>query len=229
MKKILITIFVAICVLLPINTFAEKINLSDYKTLNLVDALKDEQSINPDFTYDDISGYSENDKQVPIYLFRGKGCSHCEDFLKYVANTLVKNYGQYFKIISFETWQDSNNSNLQKKVSAFLGDNASGVPYIIIGNQTFLGYGESYNSQIESAITSLYNSSNRYDVFEEMAKAKESGISNASAIIWNVIITTIGVLIVIAYTNYAKNEILVALNPKDTSSENKKESKKKRS
>ena len=219
MKKKFIILLIAI-LLLPTIAFAEKINLEDYTSLNLEETLKDEQSYNADFTYD-LTGYTENDNQITIYVFRGKGCPHCEDFLSYLGNDLVKNYGSYFKVVSFQTWGDTNeatnNNRLLTKVGNFLNFEKTGaVPLIIIGDQHFLGYGESSNAEIESAIMSLYNSSDRYDIFEEMSKEEKTTdkTSNASIIIWNIIIAVIGVLIVVAHNNYIKNEIINALDKK---------------
>ncbi len=209
LKKSIIIGFLLTIMFMPITVFAQdKVDLSQYKTMNL------EETLNAEGITADLSNYIENDNQIPIYMFRGQGCTHCEDFLEYVAKTLVPNYGSYFKLVSFETWSDANNSNLLKTVSSFLGDAASGVPYIVIGDKTFLGYGESFNSDIESAITSLYNSNNRYDVFEEMNKEEKS--NTATIVLWNVAITTIGVIIVVCHNNSIKNQILEELNKKSS-------------
>ncbi len=216
MKKTVLMLLMALSLILPTKVFAEKIDISKYTTLNLEETLKDEQSYNSEFSYD-ITGYSENDNQVPIYLFRGKGCSHCEDFLTYLGNDLVKNYGSYFKLVSFETWSNNANSQLLSKVADFFGEVQYGVPFIVIGDQHFSGYAEELNGEIEEAIMTLYNSKekDRYDIFEEMGKEETTNEKSSSAsIIWNIIITSIGVLIVIAYNNYTKNEILNALNKK---------------
>lgn len=137
-------------------------NYLGYHTLNLEEALKDDE-----IDYE-LNNYKETKDQINIYLFRGKGCGYCKLFLEYVANDLVNKYGNYFKLVSFEVWYDEDNRELMNQVADFMGDSVTGVPYIIIGDQTFLGYSSDYNSSIESAITSLYNSKNRYDVFEEM-------------------------------------------------------------
>lgn len=200
---------------LPIHVFAENIDLAKYNKMNTEETLKAENITT------DLSNYSENDKQITIYMFRGQGCSHCQDFLNYVVSTLIPQYGNYFKLVSFETWKDSNNAKLLQTVANFLGDQAGGVPYIIIGDQTFLGYGETLNSGIESAITKEYNSKKRYDVFEEINKAeKKSNDENTAAlIIGNVIITTIGVVIVIWHNNHTKKEIINSLSKKTTKKE----------
>lgn len=204
---------IIVTLLLPIFVSASKVDLRNYNYKNLADTLSSEN------ISADLSNYQENDNQVPIYMFRGQGCSHCQDFLEFVANTLVKEYGNSFKLISFETWNDSNNQTLLKTVSKFLGEDASGVPYIIIGNKTFLGYAASSNNEIISAITSLYNEKEKYDVFEEINKEDEKVEKAAKPntkpiIIGNIVITTIGVIITILYVNSAKNEILKSVNKK---------------
>ncbi len=208
-KNVMIVLLIAI-LCFPISVFAEKINLEDYTTMNLEETLKDEG-----ISYD-LGDYKENDNQITIYMFRGKGCVHCQDFLNYVSTTLLSNYKDQFKLVTFETWYDTNNKNLLNTVAPFLGDEAGGVPYIIIGDKTFLGYGDSLNSEIESAITTLYNSKDRYDVFEEINKEekKESTSNTVAVVIWNLVITALGVIIVICHNNYTKNQIIEELNHK---------------
>lgn len=210
-KRWIIGICIALLIF-PVHVFAEKIDLGAYNSQNLEETLK-EEGISAD-----LNNYKETDKQITIYMFRGKGCSHCQDFLSYVANTLVSKYGDYFKLVSFETWNDTNNSKLVTKVADFLGDQAGGVPYIVIGDKSFLGYAESLNSEIENAITSLYNSKDRYDVFEEMGKEeKTSNSGNTFAILMgNLIITAVGTGVVLYSNQATKKEILNELNKKPT-------------
>ena len=105
---------------------------------------------------------------VNIYLFRGEGCGFCKKFLNYVNDTLLEKYDGKINIVAYEVWYNTENASLMQQVASFLEDDASGVPYIIIGDQSFVGYAESYNSQIEKAIDDLYDSKDRYDVFEKM-------------------------------------------------------------
>lgn len=201
-------------VLFPFGVFAtEKVDISKYTSMNLEETLKAENITA------DLSNYKENDQQITIYMFRGQGCSHCQDFLKYVAETLVSKYKDRIKLVSFETWYDKNNSQLLNTVASFLGDQAGGVPYIIIGEKTFLGYAESLNSQIESAIEEAYNSKERYDVFKEINKEEKEnnkGSSNSKIIIGNIIVTAIGVLIIVVHNAYMKKEILNEIRKKNT-------------
>ena len=192
--------------------FAEKINIADYNIKNLAGALA-EEGITPK-----LDNYKETDDQITIYVFRGKGCQFCQKFLNYVNDTLVSKYGTMFKMITFEVWNDDDNSALMDTVGDFFGDNDSnfGIPYIIIGDKTFVGYSESMNTSIESAITELYNSSDRYDVFEEMANGKTTETkSNTTAIVlWNLFITAAGVIAVIIHNNHCRDQILEYLDSK---------------
>lgn len=140
-------------------------NTTKYKTLNLKEALA-EEGIKEEF-----KNYSEKDDQITIYLFRGKGCSFCRAFLSYI-NSITDEYGKYFKIVSYEVWNDANNSQLMSAVSTYLKQYAEGVPYVIIGEKVFPGYTEGYNDEIKKAIVDLYNTNknDRYDVFKAMDK-----------------------------------------------------------
>lgn len=209
-KKMIIGLLLAV-LLLPMHVFAEKIDIANYNTTNLEEAFKDEN-----IKYD-LGSYKENDNQIPIYMFRGKGCVHCQDFLQYVSDTLVKQYGDKFKLITFETWYDTKNSGLLDKVINFFGEEKSAVPFIIIGDKHFLGYASSLNSEIENAINTLYNSKDRYDVFEEMNKEEKKGTtSTAAVVIWNAVITAVGVGVVIWHNNSTKNQIIEELSKKSS-------------
>lgn len=208
-KSCLFGLLIAIF-LLPKTVLAQKIDLSKYTSLNLAETLNAEQ------VSADLSNYKENENQITIYMFRGQGCAHCQDFLNYVAKTLVPQYGNYFKLISFETWENSSNATLLKNVSSFLGEPAGGVPYIVIGDKYFIGYGEALNTQIETAIMSLYNNKNRYDVFEEMNKEekKNNNGSMVPILIGNILVTTLGVIVILFNNNSMKKEVLSALDKK---------------
>ena len=105
-KNVLIVIFILCLLVLPIKTEALKYKGVDYKTLNLDEALTEEE-IEHDF-----SNYKESDKQVTIYLFRGKGCAYCRAFLTHL-NDIVDDMGKYFKVVSLI---DCNPNSTVKKV-----------------------------------------------------------------------------------------------------------------
>ena len=169
---------------------AEKVKVSDYETLNLKETLAAEE-IEEEFT-----SYSEKDDQITIYLFRGQGCGYCRAFLTFL-NGITEEYGKYFKLVSFEVWNDSANGDLMTKLSSFLGKQAQGVPYIVIGDQTFPGYASAYDDSIKEAIVSEYekSSKDRYDLIEEYNKSLKGSTTDSSVM---VIMTIVNIIIAVA-------------------------------
>lgn len=201
-KKIAIIVLMLLSVIIPVKAFAKE----QYKTLNLEETLA-EEGIEKKFT-----DYKETDDQVIIYLFRGKGCAYCRKFLEFL-NGITDEYGKYFKLVSFESWYNEENSNLLGEISTFMGEQASGVPYIIIGDKVFGGYTESYDESIKTAIKTLYDSKDRYDVFEEYEYSKKwdkiLNPSNFTVIIWTICLVAVST-VVIVLTNRANTKKIVA-------------------
>lgn len=170
MKKILRALLLCL-LLIPFNVFAAS---NKYESMNLEETFAEEAEITKEsesvFKYD-LSNYAETDDQITIYLFRGRGCAYCNRFLVFL-NNIVGEYGKYFKLESYEVWYNSDNSELFDEVAEFLDEDAGGVPFIVIGDKVFPGYASQYDESIKQAIVNLYNSSDRYDVFEEMEKAE---------------------------------------------------------
>ena len=213
-KLLLMLVLLVGMVIVPTTIKAETI----YKTLNLKEALAEEQ-LEEKFT-----SYKETDDQAIIYLFRGKGCGYCRSFLDFI-NSITDEYGKYFKVVSYEVWNDSTNSQLLNEVSAFLGQPAGGVPYIVIGEKVFAGYASSYDDDIKAAIKDLYDTKkkSRYDVMEEMKKnggksgSKDSSLTNSSVwiiIICNLVVTIIASLVVMSHINNKYNELYAMLDQK---------------
>lgn len=200
MKKLLA---LGIMLLIPIKIFALELNS---QSLNFKETLEDEQIT------ESFKDYKESDDQVTIYLFRGKGCTHCRAFLTFL-NSITDEYGKYFKLVSYEVWYNSDNSELLQKVSKFIGKEATGVPYIIIGKSVFPGYGSNADEEIKKAIKQVYNTKkeNRYDVFESMNESesendKKGESSSNNTIIWCLIFTiiTISTIMIDNYIKYKK-------------------------
>lgn len=208
MKKKLILLIAVVAVLFPFSSFA-KTYYDGYATMNFVETLQAEgmEIENKD--------YKEDSKQATIYIFRGQGCGFCRKLLSYL-NSISNDYGKYFKVVSFEVWNDSKNSALMSKVATLKGDSANGVPYYIIGDETFGGYSEEYNDRIVKAIMNVYNNDDSKDVFKELeASEKKSNSSGSSdifaTVFWNIIIVVIAAGIVIYFNNKNKEEIISAI------------------
>lgn len=210
MKKNMFLIALIALFIIPFKVWALPSEYASYTTMNLDQALTQEE------VEHDLSNYKETDDQVTIYLFRGYGCPHCQEFLEFL-NSIVEEHGSKFKLVSFEVYYDQNNGNLMEEVGTFLNKSADGIPFIIIGNQTFAGYGSTMSDQIISAIDAEYNKKERYDVFEEMAKASKkkenTGTVNTPLIIaCNLIFVALGAVVVIAGINAKHNEVLDAID-----------------
>ena len=191
---------------IPMRVFASTY-YDNYKTLNLVEALKEEE------IELENKDYKETDDQAIIYLFRGNGCGFCRKLLTYLSS-ISKEYGKYFKVVSFEVWNDAENNSLMQKVAGVTGVAAQGVPYYIIGDETFDGYAESYNDRIINAIMKEYNEPDpNADVFnkldeKENGTTKSSGTDTFAIIFWNLVIVGVGAGLVIYFNDKNKKEIL---------------------
>ncbi len=200
MKKKLLAIAILGFMLFPFHTNAQEVSM------NLEETLKD-----AGITYD-LSNYKESDDQTTIYLFRGSTCGYCHKFLEFL-NSIVPEYGKYFKLKSYEVWGNADNSKLMKKMANFLDETANGVPFIIIGDQAFTGYASTYDEQIKKAITDQYNSKNSYDIVKEMEKAEKannkSSVGSVAVIIWNLVFVAAGTGVVLLYMEN-KNKALTS-------------------
>ena len=204
MKKLIIVLVMVLGLALPLYAKAET------KSLNLKEALQEEQ-IELDKAFET---YKETDDQAIIYLFRGNGCGYCRAFLTFL-NSIVGDYGKYFKVVSYEVWYNQDNSTLLDTVSAYLNNPAQGVPYIVIGDKVFAGYAESYDEEIKSAIKSLYDTKkgDRYDVFKEIEEnPNKEDRTTIKTITKNIVLATIIATVVIvgtniAFVNYKVNEL----------------------
>lgn len=204
MKKVLLTFLLGF-MLLPLNVSAgtKEYDGKTYTTMNLDEALTQEK-IEHDF-----SNYKETDDQITIYLFRGNGCRFCKKFLTFLNNN-INELGKYIKVVSFETWGDKANSKLQKEVSEFLDADATGVPFIIIGDTYFPGYDASWDEDIKTVIKAEYDKKERYDVFVEMTKAKEAeakankanGVDTKTIVLCNFAFMVVGTAIAVVCMNY---------------------------
>lgn len=189
-KKFLILLVALIIALCPI------IARADTQTLNLNDTLIAED-ITPE--YED---YKETEEQVTIYLFRGAGCTHCYDFLTYL-NSITKEHGNMFKLRSFEVYNNQDNAALKDKVAKFFKEEADGVPYIIIGENTFYGFSDDMKEKVLKSIKNEYNAEVKYDIFDEMDKNETKKNPNDALFL---LIPIVAIIIIVIIVRSAKKE-----------------------
>ena len=152
---------------------------------------------------------SEN-KEVTLYFFRGEGCSHCAEFQAWLEE-IEPEYGQYFEVKDYETWNDEDNADLMQQVAEARDEEANGVPYIIVGNKSWQGFADDYKSEILSEIQELYetNPSERYDIMALMNKAgtekkEEDHTGDVIAIIVIILVAALAVFGIVKARKSAK-------------------------
>ena len=157
----------------------------------------------------------ETPSKVNVYLFRGEGCPHCEEMLEFF-DSIEEEFGQYYTMNTYEVWYKQENADLMEEVAEKLGVSVTGVPFLVIGDQTWNGYASSYDAEIEAKILSEYNSDSRYDVMT----AEEPKANNVAAVL--IVVAVVGVIGGIVYVLRASTGDTV----EDTEEENRSESKK---
>lgn len=145
-----------------------------------------------------------NKEPVKVYFFHGNGCPHCEETSEWFES-IEEEYGDYFDVISYEVWYNQENNQLKQEVSDFRGDNATGVPYIIVGNYSYpKGFGpnskanetQTMGEQLIERIMEIYNSDNRYDIMKAMNDKPNYDV--VVAVVAGVIVVGLGAIVIIS-------------------------------
>jgi len=189
MKKIFLMVAIALT-LLPNIVFA---------STQATDLLETIQAIGIEPSYPE---YQETSDQVQIYLFRSSSCGHCHNLVTFL-DSISEEYGHMFKLRAYEVGSNSDNNALKEKIVNFFGEDAPGVPYLVIGESTFYGFPESSKEKIKKAIEEEYNSKERYDVFEKLEE-KEANKNGNDALY--VIIPILGIAVISFIVKFVKSE-----------------------
>lgn len=209
-KKLLSIIFLLSIFILPLNVFAGeyKVSGNKYNTKNFIETLE-EEGITPK-----VSDYQEGDNKINIYIFTGKGCEHCINFLNFL-NDISPDYSQYFNVISFEIYGDANNATLLKSLARSIAVEDDGVPFVFIGDKYFNGYSEEYNEDIKTAIKETYDTEKVYrtDIMKAFEKQtgyveKTPGLSDvAKIVLFDLFFTAVSTIIIIIFINTKFNSL----------------------
>ena len=118
---------------------------------------------------------TEESNEVKVYIFHGETCPHCKEALEWFAE-IEEEHGNKFELVKYEVWNDSKNAALMEKVASTRGEKADGVPYIIVGDQSWNGFTSELAEAILSKINSEYKvePSERYDIMKLVNKPKEA-------------------------------------------------------
>ncbi len=138
---------------------------------------------------------------VTIYLFRGDGCPHCQEFEEWLT-TIEGEYGSMYNVKDYETWNNQDNADLMTKVAEARNENNEelGVPYIIIGNKSWKGFTESYKEAIIEQIKEEYAKpdNERYDIMTLIGAGTDKDKEKGSSIGGDIAITILIIVIAAA-------------------------------
>jgi len=141
---------------------------------------------------------SEDSKKVPIYFFRGEGCSHCAEAEEWFKS-IEEEYGSFFEVKDYETWYNEENADLMQQIAELRDETADGVPYIIIGNKSWNGFADDYKNEMLEEIKSVFeqNIDDRYDIMDYLKNSskkeeKKDSSSDIAALI--IIIVVVGLV-----------------------------------
>lgn len=126
-KKILLLL---LFILIPFNTFALSEDYTD-KVSKIV-------------------GKDVEDGKVNIYFFHKTSCPHCKKEGK-LLDSLEQKY-ENINIYRFEVSGDSQNAKYLDEVKKLFDETSGGVPYTVIGTETFLGYNSYVGEKLEKTI-----------------------------------------------------------------------------
>ena len=97
-----------------------------------------------------------NDEEIVIDFFYGVTCPHCAAE-KVFLDDLQNRYPDV-TINAYEVFENKDNLVLLKEKAKELGVEVNGVPFLVIGDQYFIGYSEGYTDQkIEEALLGIVN------------------------------------------------------------------------
>ena len=109
-----------------------------------------------------LNNVTYNENKVNIYFFWGSTCPHCKEEFAFF-DEIKETYGKYYNLYTYEVWENPNNAEIMNKFSEALGEEVTGVPYTIIGDKSFKGFGESSKEEIMNAIKN--NHQNSSDIY----------------------------------------------------------------
>lgn len=114
---------------------------------------------------------------INMYVFYGDGCPHCAELEEYVKNNLKldSRVKDIINVVYFETWYNTTNQQFLSVVGQALGVEIKGVPFIIIGDDYFSGYGSTMNEEIVAKILEKKSDKKYYDLIANLAQ--QSGIT----------------------------------------------------
>ena len=137
------------------------------------DQATSKQSQGTEFALNHESDINLGSNKPNIYIFWGDGCPHCKALAKFISRLPTETKDKV-SIYSFEVWSDKDNKSFMKKFGKYLGQDVSGVPFMVIGDKIFDGYSSGdtkTDQQILDAINAIIKNQGSTDQYRLYKKA----------------------------------------------------------
>ena len=150
--------------------FISYVNLKEVKNSNN-EVQKEENNVSfkedtlENINLDDVS-YDED--KVNIYFFWGSTCPHCKEEFAFF-DEIEDEYGKYYNLHAYEVWENTDNLKIMNTFAQALSEEATGVPYTIIGDESFAGFSEFSKDEFIEAIVSKHKNSK--DIYFDKIKS----------------------------------------------------------
>lgn len=117
---------------------------------------------------------------VKVYFFHSDSCGFCKSALEFF-DSIEGTYGDKFDLVKYEVSTEEN-WNLLESTLATLGREFEGVPFYVIGDKSFVGYGgdTATNNEIIATIEAVYEQEDRYDVMSGQAPTNSTTVNSSS-------------------------------------------------
>lgn len=86
-----------------------------------------------------------SEKEINAYLFWGEGCPHCKQEKEWFEEYLKNNKDVHLH--KFEIYNSIENAKNLNEIQKMLGDEGSGIPYLVIGNNSIVGFSKDYTPE----------------------------------------------------------------------------------
>lgn len=142
--------------------FTQYVNLQNASTQK-----ENDTKLSEDHNQNHTESIRREPNKVNIYFFWGNGCPHCAEEFAFFKQ-IEKQYGAYYQLYSFETWENEANAKLLTQFAKAMNESVSGVPYTVIGQESVIGFGEESKAEILRLIKSQHI--NGYDIYLDQMK-----------------------------------------------------------
>jgi len=116
---------------------------------------------------ENIDGILFEEGVVNIYYFWQEGCPHCDAQFQFLER-IEDEWGAYFNLYAFEVTTNADHARLLIEVAELLDTPVRGVPFTVIGEETFTGFSERMENDFIDAIRDGINQD--FDVFRDLVE-----------------------------------------------------------